>query len=393
MKARTLFLLLLALALLAVVPAAMADDTCYEGTFVLEVSAEETAQNSMHGGLLTAYPCTTVNTLTLTMDGTYTWTKEVRSEEAYGLEWVYTFTGTYAPGKANKLELNPAEHCVYSENYGTLEGASEVVEIANRAGDDTTDPLCLEYFGSCYVVWGSNNAAKVALDLDGMTFTMKDHNDQWGVAWKDENEERIAVYLAQTDEMQGKGGIIFYGASNFRLWKNMQTDMAPYTVMNHGVGGSVDTELMEFAPTLLYPFEPRAVFIQTGSNDYTGGATLEECLANKEKLFGLFAENLPNTQFIIMAGLPLPSRAEYWDLTVQVNNFLAEYCATHENFTFVDGTDAILTDHGDESMATGDGRYFNPEIFNSDGIHLTQEGHDLWTPYMLNALEELGIEP
>lgn len=59
---------------------------------------------------------------------------------------------------------------------------------------------------------------------------------------------------------------------------------------------------------------------------------------------------------------------------------------------FIDATDVMLTDSGDESMATGDGRYFNPDIFISDGIHLTQEGHDLWTPLMIAKLQELGFE-
>ena len=59
----------------------------------------------------------------------------------------------------------------------------------------------------------------------------------------------------------------------------------------------------------------------------------------------------------------------------------------------MDGTDSILTDSGKDSMATGDGRCFNPAIFKADGSHLTQEGHDLWTPYMINQLKEAGIEP
>lgn len=71
--------------------------------------------------------------------------------------------------------------------------------------------------------------------------------------------------------------------------------------------------------------------------------------------------------------------------------YIADYCAEHENFYFVDGTDSMLTDSGDAAMQTGDGRYFNPAIFKSDGIHLTQEGHDLWTPYMTAALAEAGF--
>ena len=206
-----------------------------------------------------------------------------------------------------------------------------------------------------------------------------------------ENEPRIVKWIAQQYEMRPLGEIVFYGASNFRLWANMETDMQPYAVQNHGIGGSNDIELMEFADQLLFPFEPSVVFIQTGSNDYTGGATMEECFANKEKMYAMFQETLPDAKIIVMAGLPLPGRMEYWDLTVEVNNFLKDYCEAHENMYFVDGTDGILTSEGPEELATGDGRYFNPDIFISDQIHLTQEGHDIWTPYMKAQLEALNI--
>lgn len=377
--------------LICMIPAALADGAV-EGTYVLKVDAGQTAANSMHNGLLHEHPCETVNTLTLRKDGSYTWQKVLASTEEDGQIYCeYTFEGTYEPGKPAKLKLNPAEKCTFSESYGSLNGVSLTTSIQDCSGDETTNPECLEYFNTCYIVWSGNTGSKVKLDSEGHTFEMKDHNDEWSYAWKGEKEPKIARYVAESYEMRPLGEIVYYGASNFKLWSNMERDMAPYAVQNHGVGGSIDLELIEFADVLLYPFQPSVVFIQTGSNDYIGDATLEECLANKERMYNLFAENLPDAKFMIMAGLPLPNRSEYWELTQQVNRWIADYCAEHENFYFVDGTDSMLTDSGDASMQTGDGRYFNPAIFNSDGIHLTQEGHDLWTVYMLDALKEAGF--
>ena len=65
-----------------------------------------------------------------------------------------------------------------------------------------------------------------------------------------------------------QNGIIFYGASNFRLWKSMANDLEGYPVQNHGFGGSTDALLVRYADQLLYPYAPRIVFFQTGSNDY-----------------------------------------------------------------------------------------------------------------------------
>ena len=372
--------------------AASAESEYISAVLTLVMNAEDTAAHSMHRGLLAQVPCETTNTVTLTEDGAYTWEKTLQPVDGDEIFCKYVFTGTYQFDKKGRVEMTPAETCTFEENYGSYDGASPADLIHNRAGDEQSDPECLEYFNTEYLVYCGNASAKIKPDFENGTFEVKDNNNQWEYMWKGENEKHIVRWIAQQYELRPLGEIVFYGASNFRLWDNMETDMLPYAVQNHGIGGSIDLELMEFADQLLYPFQPSVVFIQTGSHDYTGGATMEECFANKEKMFGMFQETLPDAKIIVMAGLPLPGRMEYWDLTVEVNNFLRDYCEAHENMYFVDGTDSILTSEGPEELATGDGRYFNPDIFISDQIHLTQEGHDLWTPYMKAQLEELGIE-
>ena len=48
-------------------------------------------------------------------------------------------------------------------------------------------------------------------------------------------------------------------------------------------------------------------------------------------------------------------------------------------FHFMSADDAMLTDHGPETLRTADGRYFNPALFRMDRIHLNKKGHDVWT--------------
>ena len=69
------------------------------------------------------------------------------------------------------------------------------------------------------------------------------------------------------DPESRRGEIVFYGASNFRLWKEMDEDLSAYKVQNHGFGGSTDRMLMQYADRILYPYEPKIVVFQTGSND------------------------------------------------------------------------------------------------------------------------------
>lgn len=180
------------------------------------------------------------------------------------------------------------------------------------------------------------------------------------------------------------GEIIFYGPSNFARWWTMEEDMAAcgYTVQNHAFGGSTDRELIEQADYLVYPYAPRAIFIQTGSNDYAEGLTLADVKANKTELYGALSVNLPDTAVFVMGGLPLPGRSEFRARTAEVNAFVAEYCAEHENFYYGDSDSVILGADGQPV----------PEYFESDGIHLNAVGHDAWTPLMISLLEAAGIE-
>jgi hypothetical protein len=59
--------------------------------------------------------------------------------------------------------------------------------------------------------------------------------------------------LASATAAEAKGGIVFYGASNFARWTEINTDLAPYHVINHGFGGSTDKRLVKHADTLCSP--------------------------------------------------------------------------------------------------------------------------------------------
>lgn len=182
-----------------------------------------------------------------------------------------------------------------------------------------------------------------------------------------------------------KGEIVFYGASNFRLWKDLDDDLLPYIAQNHGFGGCTDSFLIKYADRILFPYEPKIVFFQTGSNEYvqmrgTDEERLNKCMAIKDEMYTSFHKALPNAKFVVMSGLLLPGRVQYVALTQGINKKLKKYCEEHSDFmTFVDA----------EEM-TFDGTNFRKELFISDGLHLNHDGQLLWRDkYILPALEKL----
>lgn len=196
--------------------------------------------------------------------------------------------------------------------------------------------------------------------------------------------DEVAAIESKYDASARKGEIVFYGASNFRLWTEMENDLAPYPVQNHGFGGSTDKMLVQYADRILYPYAPKIIFFQTGSNDYvvisgTDEQKVSACMEYKLQMFDLFHEKLPDAQFVVMSGLLLPGRSEYTALTQEVNRELKALCDERDYMFFVDASDM-----------TYDGSGFRTELFISDGIHLNHEGQLLWADnYILPQLKEL----
>ena len=173
-----------------------------------------------------------------------------------------------------------------------------------------------------------------------------------------------------------QGEIVFYGASNFTLWFNLEKDMQPLVVQNHGFGGSADSDLIEKADELLYPYKPSITVFQSGSNDFVMGLTVEEICANKEKMYAAFREKLPDATFVVLSMLPLPGRSEYWEQSTEVNAYLQKLCDEYENMIFLDASAVMMTESGG----------FRSEIFRSDGIHLNRDGQLIWGELIREAL-------
>lgn len=181
-----------------------------------------------------------------------------------------------------------------------------------------------------------------------------------------------------------KGEIIFYGASNFARWTTLDEDMGEYRVQNHAFGGSTDVELVGYAPELLFPYEPSVVFFQTGSNDYvqqkgSDEEKIEKCMKYKKAMLADFHEKMPNAEFVIMSGLLLPGRAEYLDMTLEINRQLEAYAQETDYVSFVDA-----------NAMTYDGSKFYENLFHEDMIHLNHEGQMLWyREYIKPAIEQV----
>lgn len=183
-----------------------------------------------------------------------------------------------------------------------------------------------------------------------------------------------------------QNGIVFYGASNFRLWTERDNDLSSYSVVNAGFGGSTDKLLVQYAEDLLYPYNPQVVFFQTGSNDYVEIKGRDEekilaCMDYKKERFRTFHKRLPEAKFVIRSGLLLPGRSEYTQLSLKINQQLEQYASSVDYIYYVNANDL-----------TYDGTNYRKELFIKDGIHLNHEGQLLWCKQFIQPQIERLIE-
>ena len=216
----------------------------------------------------------------------------------------------------------------------------------------------------------------------GLIFTGM--NVGWGPFTYLQFDKQEKAIVSKYDAGTRQNEIIFYGASNFRLWTEMENDLIEYKVQNHGFGGSTDKDLVERANKLLYPYKPQIVFFQTGSNDYvslkgTDDDKVTKCIEYKKQMFSTFHEKLPDAYFVVMSGLLLPGRSQFTKLTQKVNAELKALCESADYMYFVDAAEM-----------TFDGTDYRTDLFIKDGIHLNHTGQLKWRgEYIKPAIETL----
>ena len=167
------------------------------------------------------------------------------------------------------------------------------------------------------------------------------------------------------------GAILFTGSSSIRLWDSLAEDMAPLRVLNRGFGGSHIDHVSHFAKRIVLPYRPRAVVLYAGDNDLAQGSgkTPASVLADFQHFVGLVHAALPDTPVYFVAIKPSLARWDRWPEMSRANAQIEEWAATTGGVEYFDIAASMLG-------ASGEPR---GELFIFDGLHLSDEGYEVWT--------------
>ncbi len=184
-------------------------------------------------------------------------------------------------------------------------------------------------------------------------------------------EDDIALFeAADIQSPPPKDAIVFIGSSSIVFWATLKRDMAPLDIIQRGFGGSKIYEALHYADRIVWPYEPRAIVMFSGSNDLA--EPLPKSPDDVVQGFIDFVvetrEQLPGVDIHYISITPTRARWPMQPLVAETNSRIAEICARDEKLFFIDT--AVLT--------MKDGAPLDA-LFRDDGLHLNEAGYAVWT--------------
>jgi len=187
------------------------------------------------------------------------------------------------------------------------------------------------------------------------------HNfDKW--------EKEISAYeKADATNPPPKNAILFIGSSTVRMWKTLAQDFQQHSVINRGFGGSQIVDATHFAPRIIFPYAPKAIYLRSGGNDLWAGKSAEVVFGDFTNFVATVHAKLPETDIIYISFGPCNSRLKQAGITKTLNELIADFIKGKEHLRYIEIYD----------MAQGADNKPRAELFLKDQLHFNAEGYKL----------------
>jgi hypothetical protein len=181
-------------------------------------------------------------------------------------------------------------------------------------------------------------------------------------------EKDIAAFeKADMTNPPPKGAILFVGSSTIVRWKTLAEDFPDHKIINRGFGGNEICDSTHFADRMIFPYEPKAIFLRAGGNDINGGKTPEQVFADFKEFVAKVHEKLPKTRIVFIGLSPSVARWKNAEKEKALNTMIEEFTKQNPLLAYIDTY----------AMTLGaDGRP-RPELFVADKLHFSAEGYKL----------------
>ena len=197
-----------------------------------------------------------------------------------------------------------------------------------------------------------------------------------------------------------KGKILFYGSSGFTRWtpkyhhRPLEEDIrmkdGSPAAINHGFGGGTIEEGLYYYNRMVKPWEPRAIVLRFYPNDIYMGYSPQEIVYLHAQFCNWARADFPGVKLYLCDAMPHKRFVDngLWQrLAKQYNRLLKDYCAEHEDCTYV--CQSAWPGFYEDPADAGNYSKVRQDIWVEDNIHFTQEGYDIYRDLFLNALDDI----
>jgi lysophospholipase L1-like esterase len=164
-----------------------------------------------------------------------------------------------------------------------------------------------------------------------------------------------------------KNGIVFIGSSTIRMWRTLGQDFPGQKVINRGFGGSEIVDSTHFADRIIFPYQPKMIFLRAGGNDIHAGKVPAQILADFQEFVARVHAKLPTAQIIYVSISPAPSRWPETDKYREANRLIREASLSMPFVGYCETFDMVL---GPDGIA-------RHELYITDMLHFNAEGYKL----------------
>jgi lysophospholipase L1-like esterase len=180
-------------------------------------------------------------------------------------------------------------------------------------------------------------------------------------------EKDIAAFeAADKADPPPKGAVLFIGSSGIRLWKTLQQDFPQVKTINRGFGGSEIADSTHFASRIIFPYEPKKIFLRAGGNDIHAGRPPGEVAADFREFVRVVHSRLPKTEIYYIAFNPAPARWGETDKLRALNKRIRKMAIELPRVAYVDAFDVSLMP---------DGKTARDAVFVPDLVHFNAAGY------------------
>lgn len=183
-----------------------------------------------------------------------------------------------------------------------------------------------------------------------------------------------------------KEGIVFAGDSITEGYPLFELFPRTLRLYNRGIGGITSVELLENLDVHILDLKPKKLFLLIGTNDLGKGASVEDTAEIINKICMKVIDTYPETEIRLISVYPVDNSREA-GRTIQapptrtndairlLNKILQKYAAGIVGLEFLDIHSLLTNNHGNIQ-----------EAYSTDGIHLSIEGYQLVTDFLMPFL-------